>query len=56
MEYIEGSTLRDVVASHELNPEHALAIVPHLCDALQYAHDKGGDSSRHQTRKYPDVR
>ena len=41
MEYIEGSTLRDVVKAGQLAPEHALAIVPHLCDALQYAHDKG---------------
>jgi len=41
MEYVEGSTLRDVVKSRELAPEHALAIVPYLCDALQYAHDKG---------------
>lgn len=41
MEYVEGSTLRDVVRSRELDPEHALAIVPSLCDALQYAHDNG---------------
>jgi serine/threonine-protein kinase len=41
MEYIEGSTLRDIVKAGELEPKHALAIVPHLCDALQYAHDKG---------------
>jgi serine/threonine-protein kinase len=41
MEYVDGSTLRDVVATRQLNPEHALSIVPHLCDALQYAHDKG---------------
>lgn len=41
MEYIEGSTLRDAVKARELAPKHALAIVPHLCDALQYAHDKG---------------
>ncbi|QDT70062.1 Serine/threonine-protein kinase PknB [Planctomycetes bacterium MalM25] len=40
MEFVEGSTLRDVVSASELEPEHALAIVPHLCDALQYAHDK----------------
>lgn len=40
MEYVEGSTLRDVVKAGELSPEHALAIVPHLCDALQYAHDQ----------------
>ncbi|TWU08160.1 serine/threonine-protein kinase [Stieleria varia] len=40
MEFIDGSTLRDVVRAGQLAPEHALAIVPHLCDALQYAHDK----------------
>ncbi len=41
MEFVDGSTLRDVVEARQLAPEHALSIVPHLCDALQYAHDKG---------------
>ncbi|QEG37154.1 serine/threonine-protein kinase [Bythopirellula goksoeyrii] len=41
MEFVDGSTLRDIVKAGQLAPEHALAIVPHLCDALQYAHDKG---------------
>lgn len=41
MEFVDGSTLRDVVQAGQLSPEHSLAIVPHLCDALQYAHDKG---------------
>lgn len=41
MEFVDGSTLRDVVKAGQLTPEHSLAIVPHLCDALQYAHDKG---------------
>lgn len=41
MEFVDGSTLRDVVESRQLDPKHALAVVPHLCDALQYAHDKG---------------
>ncbi len=41
MEFVDGSTLREVVKAGQLAPEHALAIVPHLCDALQYAHDKG---------------
>ena len=41
MEFIDGTTLRDVVQSGQLGPQHALTIVPHLCDALQYAHDKG---------------
>ena len=41
MEFVDGSTLRDVVQAGQLAPEHALSIVPHLCDALQYAHDQG---------------
>ena len=41
MEFVDGPTLRDVVSSGQLAPEHALAIVPHLCNALQFAHDKG---------------
>ena len=41
MEYVDGSTLREVVQARQLPPEQALAIVPHLCDALQYAHDQG---------------
>jgi len=41
MEFVDGSTLRDVVRARELTSEHALAVVPHLCDALQFAHDKG---------------
>ncbi len=41
MEFVDGSTLRDVIKAGQLAPAHALAIVPHLCDALQYAHDKG---------------
>ncbi len=41
MEFVDGSTLREVVRAGHLTPEHALTIVPHLCDALQFAHDKG---------------
>ena len=41
MEFVDGSTLRDVVSAGQLKPDHALTIVPHLCDALQYAHDNG---------------
>lgn len=40
MEFVDGSTLRDLVKAGQLSPEHALSIVPHLCDALQYAHDQ----------------
>ncbi len=41
MEYVNGSTLRELIRSKQLKPEQALAIVPHLCEALQYAHDQG---------------
>lgn len=41
MEFVDGPTLRDIVAARQLAPEQALAVVPHLCDALQYAHDQG---------------
>lgn len=41
MEYVDGITLRDVINAGQLLPEQALTIVPHLCDALQFAHDKG---------------
>lgn len=41
MEYVDGTNLREVVQNKRLAPEQALAIVPHLCDALQFAHDQG---------------
>ncbi|HEX6984341.1 MAG TPA: protein kinase, partial [Planctomycetaceae bacterium] len=41
MEYIEGPTLRQVVAGRTADPKQALEIVRQVCDALQYAHDKG---------------
>ncbi|QEG40878.1 serine/threonine protein kinase [Roseimaritima ulvae] len=41
MEYVDGPTLRDMIRVGKLDSKHALAIVPDLCDALQYAHDNG---------------
>ena len=41
MEYVDGPTLREVVRRGSLEPKEALQIVPRLCDALQYAHDRG---------------
>ena len=41
MEFVTGTTLRNVVVSRELPTDQALVIVPQLCDALQYAHDQG---------------
>jgi hypothetical protein len=41
MEYVEGLTLRQLVAQGRLSPRQALQIVPQICEALQYAHDEG---------------
>lgn len=41
MEYVDGLNLRRLLESGKLAPEEALAIVPQICDALQYAHDHG---------------
>ena len=41
MEFIDGVNLRDLLRDGKMEPEQALAIVPPICDALQYAHDKG---------------
>jgi len=41
MEYIDGANLRQTLAAGKLTPQTALAIVPQICEALQYAHDDG---------------
>jgi serine/threonine protein kinase len=41
MEYVDGVNLRRLLDAQKLSPEEALAIVPQICDALQYAHDHG---------------
>lgn len=41
MEYVDGASLRDLIADGRMRPEEALSIVPQICDALQYAHDRG---------------
>lgn len=41
MEYIDGLNLRQLEQSRRLAPAEALAIVPPICDALQYAHSCG---------------
>lgn len=41
MEYVDGANLRGLMRSGGLTAEQALAIVPRICDALQYAHDEG---------------
>ena len=41
MEYVDGLNLRDLLANGRISPREALAIVPQICDALQFAHDQG---------------
>ena len=41
MEYVDGTDLGQLIKSKELKPAQALAIVPQICEALQYAHDQG---------------
>ena len=41
MEFVDGLTLRQLLEAGKLAPQEALAIVPQICEALQYAHDKG---------------
>ena len=41
MEFVDGLNLRRLLDAGKLAPEEALAIVPQICDALQYAHDHG---------------
>ncbi len=41
MEFVEGVNLRQAMRSSRFTPAQALAIVPHICDALQFAHDEG---------------
>ncbi len=41
MEFVDGLNLRQTMKSGNLSPQEALAIVPHICEALQFAHDQG---------------
>ncbi|HVR34509.1 MAG TPA: serine/threonine-protein kinase [Methylomirabilota bacterium] len=41
MEYVDGVNLRQAMRAGRFSPARALALVPGICDALQYAHDEG---------------
>ncbi|MCP3919670.1 MAG: serine/threonine protein kinase [bacterium] len=41
MEYVDGASLRELLIEGKLTAPETLAIVPQLCDALQYAHSEG---------------
>ena len=41
MEYVDGVNLRQAMQAGKFSPAAALAVVPKICEALQYAHDQG---------------
>jgi len=41
MEFVDGANLREVQKAGELSAQQALAIVPQICEALQFAHNEG---------------
>src|SRR5262245_58746375 len=41
MEFVDGVNLRQALQAGRFTPEKAIRVVPQVCDALQYAHDKG---------------
>jgi len=41
MQYVDGVNLRQLLDAGRIAPREALAIVPQVCDALQFAHDHG---------------
>jgi serine/threonine protein kinase len=41
MEYVDGVNLRQAMRAGRFTPAQALALVPKICEALQFAHDEG---------------
>jgi serine/threonine protein kinase len=41
MEFVDGVSLRKLLEGGRISSREALAIVPQICEALQYAHDRG---------------
>lgn len=41
MEFVDGANLRQVIREKATTPPQALALVPQICEALQFAHDEG---------------
>ena len=41
MEFVDGVNLRQLLHAGRISSREALAIVPKICDALQFAHDQG---------------
>src|SRR6266496_2471952 len=41
MEFVDGVNLRQAMRAGRFTPDQALAIVPKICEALQFAHNEG---------------
>lgn len=41
LEYVDGVNLRQAMRERQFSPEQALAVVPKICETLQYAHEEG---------------
>jgi tRNA A-37 threonylcarbamoyl transferase component Bud32 len=41
MEFVDGVNLRQAMRAGRFTPAQALAVVPKICEALQFAHDEG---------------
>ena len=41
MEFVDGVNLRQMLEAHRLSARESMSIVPQICEALQYAHDRG---------------
>ncbi|MBX3747076.1 MAG: serine/threonine protein kinase [Verrucomicrobiae bacterium] len=41
MEYVDGVNLRQAMKASRFTPAQALALVPRICEALQFAHNEG---------------
>jgi tRNA A-37 threonylcarbamoyl transferase component Bud32 len=41
MEFVDGVNLRQAMQVGRFTPQQALAVVPRICDALQFAHNEG---------------
>ena len=41
MEFVDGTDLRHVIRAGGLSPKEALALIPQICEALQFAHEEG---------------
>lgn len=41
MEFVDGANLRHIIREKATTPVEALALVPQICEALQFAHDEG---------------